>query len=164
MLMILFSLNLLMSMIFISLIHPLSMGMILLLQTLLISLITGNFSFNFWFSYILFLILVGGMLILFMYMTSIASNEKFSFNMKSIIMSIAFPITMMIPSIYFYINSINNEMINQEFNMMINYSLNKYINYPSNLILIFMMMYLLLTMIASVKITNFKHGPIRHMN
>nr|QWZ46359.1 NADH dehydrogenase subunit 6 [Pelecyphorus contortus] len=160
----LFSLNLLMTAIFTSLTHPLSMGLILLLQTLTISLITGNFSFNYWFSYILFLILVGGMLILFMYMTSIASNEKFSFNMKSMITAMILPSMIMLPSIYFNINVINNEMTIYESHMMINYSLNKYINFPSNMLLIFMMMYLLLTMIATVKITNFKHGPIRQMN
>nr|QWZ46411.1 NADH dehydrogenase subunit 6 [Philolithus aegrotus] len=161
---ILLSLNFMMTMIFISLTHPLSMGLILLIQTLLVSMISGNFSFNFWFSYILFLIMVGGMLILFMYMTSIASNEKFSFNMKSMVIPAMVPIMITLPLINFNINTINNEMMMWESNMMINLSLNKFINFPSNLILIFMMMYLLLTMIATVKITNFKHGPIRQMN
>nr|QWZ46385.1 NADH dehydrogenase subunit 6 [Philolithus actuosus] len=161
---ILLSLNFMMTLIFISLTHPLSMGLILLLQTLMVSMISGNFSFNFWFSYILFLIMVGGMLILFMYMTSIASNEKFSFNMKSMIITVSVPVMLMLPLINFNINTINNEMMMWQSDMMINLSLNKFINFPSNLILIFMMMYLLLTMIATVKITNFKHGPIRHMN
>nr|QWZ46437.1 NADH dehydrogenase subunit 6 [Stenomorpha obovata] len=162
--MILFSLNLLITMIFTTLTHPLSMGLMLLIQTLLISLITGNYSFNFWFSYILFLILVGGMMILFMYMTSVASNEKFSFNMKSFMLTMIIPVSMMLPYIYFNMNTINNESIPQEWNMLINYSFTKYIYHPSSMILIFMMIYLLLTMIAAVKITNFKHGPIRQMN
>nr|QWZ46424.1 NADH dehydrogenase subunit 6 [Stenomorpha consobrina] len=162
--MILFSLNLLITMIFMSLTHPLSMGMMLLLQTLLISLITGNYSFNFWFSYILFLILIGGMMILFMYMTSIASNEKFYFNIKYLMFLLSLTLAFIIPSIYFNMNTTNNEIIMQNLNMTMNQSFIKYINHPSSMILIFMMMYLLLTMIAAVKITNFKQGPVRHMN
>nr|YP_010759126.1 NADH dehydrogenase subunit 6 [Melanesthes exilidentata]WEX49716.1 NADH dehydrogenase subunit 6 [Melanesthes exilidentata] len=161
---ILLTISVLMSMLFIMMNHPISAGVILLMNTVTISLITGNLNQNFWFSYILFLILIGGMLILFMYMTSIASNEKFKTNI--------FLLTIIIPSplIAWVINSsikstINNNetlMLNEEINM--NTSLIKYINLPLSGILLFLMIYLLLTLIATVKITSFKQGSIRQMN
>nr|QWZ46333.1 NADH dehydrogenase subunit 6 [Machla sappho] len=160
----LFTVNMLLSLIFLSLSHPLSMGLILFMQTLIVSLITGNFTYNFWFSYIIFLILIGGMLILFMYMTSIASNEKFSFNIKSLALMTISLLTLTIPMIKINMNYLNNEIKSFESAMIINQSLNKFINHPSNLMLMFVIMYLLLTMIATVKITDFKKGPIRQMN
>nr|ADO60598.1 NADH dehydrogenase subunit 6 [Boros schneideri] len=160
--------NLFLSLTFMILSHPLSMGLILLIQTLLISLITGNFNSNFWFSYILFLILIGGMLILFIYMTSVASNEKFNFNMKIMIITMmTIPVILILPSIikfYININMINNEILMFNNQNMIYLSTTKFINFPSNLILMFMIIYLFLTLIVVVKITNFNYGPLRQMN
>nr|YP_009049154.1 NADH dehydrogenase subunit 6 [Tribolium audax]AIE43747.2 NADH dehydrogenase subunit 6 [Tribolium audax] len=156
--------NMILSITFIFLNHPLSLGLILLMQTTLISLMSGNFASSFWFSYILFLILIGGMLILFMYMTSIASNEKFYPNIWMII-----PMMMILP-LYFIVNPLtnnlimNNEILPYNKNTMIQSLLIKYSNFPMMTILISMILYLLITLIATVKITEFKQGPIRQMN
>nr|YP_009144465.1 NADH dehydrogenase subunit 6 [Asbolus verrucosus]AKJ52251.1 NADH dehydrogenase subunit 6 [Asbolus verrucosus] len=160
----LITLNVTLSLMFIMMTHPLSMGMMLLAQTLVIAMMTKNFTYNSWFSYIMFLILIGGMLILFMYMTSIASNEKFSINMKMMSIPIITMTTTLIPSMYLNISTINNEMKMMNMNMTINTSMIKYINFPANLILLFMIMYLFLALVATVKITNIKNGPIRQMN
>nr|YP_009868692.1 NADH dehydrogenase subunit 6 [Alphitobius diaperinus]QKI32134.1 NADH dehydrogenase subunit 6 [Alphitobius diaperinus]QNK05476.1 NADH dehydrogenase subunit 6 [Alphitobius diaperinus] len=156
--------NLMITIMFTMMNHPLSMGLMLLMQTITVSLITGNMNQNMWFSYILFLIMVGGMLILFMYMTSIASNEKFKTNLKISSITIIIPIIMFI--IYPFSKTIikNNETIpfNQSIELM--ESLNKYINIPLSMTTVFMMIYLLLALIATVKITNFKQGSIRQMN
>nr|YP_004891575.1 NADH dehydrogenase subunit 6 [Phalera flavescens]AEB71587.1 NADH dehydrogenase subunit 6 [Phalera flavescens] len=60
--------------------NPLSMGLMILMQTLLICLLSGMMIKTYWFSYILFLTFLGGLLVLFIYVSSIASNELF--NMK----------------------------------------------------------------------------------
>merc|ERR1712221_33590 len=73
------------SLFFTRLSHPLAIGLALLSQTILICLITGLSSSSFWFSYILFLIFLGGMLVLFIYVTSLASNEIFKPSIVSII-------------------------------------------------------------------------------
>nr|QNP10094.1 NADH dehydrogenase subunit 6 [Ochthebius pilosus] len=153
--------NIILSMNFLFMIHPLSMGMILLLQTIMITMITGFLNSNFWFSYILFLIMIGGMLVLFIYMTSIASNEKFKFNNKLMIMTMMMLIIMMLLMMTDKFNFImNNFDYNNYFNS--NYlMLNKFYNTPSNLIMFMMIMYLFITLIAVVKITNFKLGPLR---
>nr|QNV12190.1 NADH dehydrogenase subunit 6 [Eristalinus aeneus] len=169
----LYSLTLIFSFIFLQMNHPLSMGLMLLIQTLMVSCITGLMTKTFWFSYILFLIMVGGMLVLFIYMTSLASNEMFSLSMKMTIISIISLITLMI--IIFFMdktlmtfNSMNNEMnsISNMNSYISENSLNliKLYNYPTNMITILLINYLLITMIASIKITKLFHGPIRSMN
>nr|YP_009995269.1 NADH dehydrogenase subunit 6 [Ochthebius remotus]QNP09659.1 NADH dehydrogenase subunit 6 [Ochthebius remotus] len=161
MLMYLLLLNYLFSMLFIFMSHPLSMGLMLLIQVILISLITGFLNFNFWFSYILFLVMIGGMLVLFIYMTSIASNEKFKINTNLILFIMLFmllSIMLMLTDNFLYnLTSFNKYiMINSEY-----YTLSKFYNMPSNTIMFMLIIYLLITLIAIVKITNFKMGPLR---
>nr|APX39452.1 NADH dehydrogenase subunit 6 [Chrysolina hyperici] len=153
------------SLIFMFLMHPMSLGLILLLQTIMISVITGMMNYNFWFSYILFLIMVGGMLILFMYMTSVASNEKFKFStniMKLIILSMTFIILFTITDQFYYSFHMNMiDLMNQNFFKNMNLSMNKYMNFPNNLIIYMMILYLFITLIMVVKITSFSYGPLR---
>nr|AML26668.1 NADH dehydrogenase subunit 6 [Ptiliidae sp. BMNH 1274726] len=134
-----------MTFIFMFMKHPLSMGMILLVQTILISLMTGIMSSSFWLSYILFLVMVGGMLILFMYMTNIASNKKFKF--QTIIL-LYLPCFSWI--FYIDINFLqNNNLINKMF------------NFPSMTIMLLLIIYLFITMVMAIKLTTYKLGPFR---
>nr|AVN67283.1 NADH dehydrogenase subunit 6 [Archimandrita tessellata] len=146
--------------------HPLAMGLILLIQTVFIAIITGLMSQSFWFSYVLFLIFLGGMLVLFIYVASLASNEMFSLSTKMIILSM---IIVLISSWLFTSLSFTN-LQNQEINkfmMMFNYlsiPLLKLYNYPTNTITIMLALYLFLTLIVVVKITNIFKGPLRQMD
>lgn len=70
--------------IFINLSHPVGLGLTLILHTLLIRGVTGLASGNFWFSYVLFLVFLGGVLVLFIYITRLASNEKFTLDWGSL--------------------------------------------------------------------------------
>nr|QNG56324.1 NADH dehydrogenase subunit 6 [Palaestes scutellaris] len=149
------------SFLFLFLNHPLSFGSILFFQTILISLITGLMSLNFWYSYILFLIMIGGMLVLFMYMTSIASNEKFKFSLKLSFLFILFFINL--PLIFYNknIKFFNENCLNQNFKSMFSFSMNKYMYSPSMMIYMMIIIYLFITLIAIVKIINIKYGPLR---
>nr|AML25958.1 NADH dehydrogenase subunit 6 [Staphylinidae sp. BMNH 1274222] len=156
-------LNLILSVMFMFLSHPMTMGLILLAQTISISVITGTLVNNFWFSYILFLIMVGGMLVLFIYMTSIASNEIFNFSSKLIIflfilMSIMFTMMFMFDEYFILMNHMFQEKIKLN---NYNNNLTKYFNYPSMLIIFMMITYLFITLIAVVKITKIEYGPLR---
>nr|QXG19313.1 NADH dehydrogenase subunit 6 [Drosophila lowei] len=170
---ILYSLILTTSIIFLNMIHPLAMGLTLLIQTIFICLISGLMTKSFWYSYILFLIFLGGMLVLFIYVTSLASNEMFNLSIKltlfsSSILFILFILSFLIDksSISFFLT--NNEMdsifkLNSYF-MENSLSLNKLYNFPTNLITILLMNYLLITLIVVVKITKLFKGPLRVMN
>nr|YP_010507230.1 NADH dehydrogenase subunit 6 [Diplocheila zeelandica]UXF64381.1 NADH dehydrogenase subunit 6 [Diplocheila zeelandica] len=164
-------LNLTMTITFMFLNHPLSMGLILLIQTLLISLISGLFTYSYWFSYILFLVMIGGMLVLFIYMTSLASNEMFNFSVKmSMFLISMFTLCMFMYMFIDYmmlnptfknsnmIEMFNNMIMLKNENLM---SLNMIYNLPNNMITLMLVNYLFLTLIAVVKITNINYGPLR---
>jgi hypothetical protein len=57
--------------------HPLAIGLNLLVSTFLIAFIIGAGGLRFWISYTLILILSGGLLVLFVYVSLLASNERF---------------------------------------------------------------------------------------
>nr|QZH43605.1 NADH dehydrogenase subunit 6 [Coboldia fuscipes] len=165
---ILMMLLIIISWMFMQMSHPLAIGLMLLIQTLIISLITGLMAKTFWFSYILFLIFLGGMLVLFIYVSSLASNEmfKFSSNMMSIsIMLLIFTLIMFIIMDKNMISFFNNLEMKNYIQFIMNndnsINLNKLYNMPSNFITILLINYLFLTLIAVVKITNFFYGPLR---
>nr|YP_010140023.1 NADH dehydrogenase subunit 6 [Aulacochilus grouvellei]QQK56322.1 NADH dehydrogenase subunit 6 [Aulacochilus grouvellei] len=155
----------LLSIIFLLISHPLSMGLILLMWTIFTAMLTGLMNTNYWYSYILFLVMVGGMLVLFTYMTSIASNEKFKFSPKIFLLILMIPISMftiflvdtfMLDSMIFNLDSLQSSSnLLQEINLM------KYMNYPNNLLLIMLIFYLLLTLVIVVKMVGLKTAPLR---
>nr|YP_010294725.1 NADH dehydrogenase subunit 6 [Pectocera sp.]ULQ68877.1 NADH dehydrogenase subunit 6 [Pectocera sp.] len=154
-----------MTLTFMFLTHPLSMGFVLLIQAILIAMITGLMSHNFWFSYILFMIMIGGMLVLFIYMTSVASNEKFQYSNK---LTITMFMMMNLTLLTFFSDSflthqelINIDTLHSTSNWLFSLSLSKYLNFPSNMIMLMMIIYLLVALIAVVKITNISYGPLR---
>nr|AZQ21627.1 NADH dehydrogenase subunit 6 [Mythimna pallidicosta] len=152
--------------------NPLSMGLMILIQTLLTCLLTGMMIKTYWFSYILFLTFLGGLLVLFIYVSSIASNEMFNFmiNMKK--MFFISLILMMITQ-FIYMNnlswmnlSMNSDMNN--FNQLILFinnenkiNLSKLYNNQTFMMMMMLVIYLFVTLIAIVKITNIFYGPIR---
>nr|YP_010329899.1 NADH dehydrogenase subunit 6 [Asota paliura]UNP54648.1 NADH dehydrogenase subunit 6 [Asota paliura] len=151
--------------------NPLSMGLMILIQTLLICLITGLMIKTYWFSYILFLTFMGGILVLFIYVCSIASNELFkpSFNTKLLFFSMIF---MMIISQMYFFNNLTwmNFSFNSDMNIFNNYmffynenniNLSKLYNTQTFMIMTMLVIYLFITLIAIVKITNIFYGPIR---
>nr|YP_010954820.1 NADH dehydrogenase subunit 6 [Hemisodorcus macleayii]WMW30205.1 NADH dehydrogenase subunit 6 [Hemisodorcus macleayii] len=146
--------------------HPLSLGFLLLIQSTLIALISGWMSLTFWYSYILLLIMIGGMIVLFMYMTSVASNEKFKFSPTLSIILITFTI-MMIPISFTIDQWFTNSKILTSENLSIMHpllSLNKFLNFPAIMISIMLIIYLLITLIVVIKISKFKQGPLRNYN
>nr|YP_010172896.1 NADH dehydrogenase subunit 6 [Melanoplus differentialis]QSH90703.1 NADH dehydrogenase subunit 6 [Melanoplus differentialis] len=157
---------------FIKLNHPMSMMLFIILQTFLVGLMSGTMMESFWLSYILFLTFLGGMLVLFIYITSIASNEMFQPKMIIMILSfILWAIIMMMLIIMdktmfmdFFKNmetiNINNSINYQE----MSFSLEKLYNNPTFIITMMMMIYLFLALLAVVKITNINQGPIRKMS
>nr|ASU46000.1 NADH dehydrogenase subunit 6 [Schistocerca cohni] len=157
---------------FIKLSHPMSMMLFIILQTFLVGLMTGTMMESYWLSYILFLTFLGGMLVLFIYITSIASNEMFQ--PKSITMIITMTmwmfimLTLIILDMTMFMDffkntetmNINNSINYQEMTM----SLEKLYNSPTFIITMMMMIYLFLALLAVVKITNINQGPIRKMS
>nr|YP_010238607.1 NADH dehydrogenase subunit 6 [Ceracris hoffmanni]ARU80774.1 NADH dehydrogenase subunit 6 [Ceracris hoffmanni] len=157
---------------FIKLNHPMSMMMFIIMQTFLVGIMTGTMMESFWLSYILFLTFLGGMLVLFIYITSIASNEMFKPKLITMVIAsillLIMVTTMVIMDKMMFMDFIKNtETMN--INNYINYqemtlSLEKLYNLPTSIITMMMMIYLFLALVAVVKITNINQGPIRKMS
>nr|UER94219.1 NADH dehydrogenase subunit 6 [Pachliopta aristolochiae] len=155
--------------------HPISMGFLILLQTLLTCIILGMINYTYWFSYILFLVFMGGLLVLFIYVSSIASNELFNFNffMKNSIIIMFLIISLLS---MFYMNNLNwmNFFFNYDMNNFLNLfiffnnenkiNISKMYNNQIYFLMIMMIIYLFITLIAVVKITNIFYGPLRSFN
>lgn len=133
-------------------------------------MLSGFITKTFWFSYVLFLIFLGGILVLFIYVTSLASNEIFNFSIKLLIFSLCNFFSIYVIFIIIDKNLIINYLINYENDTLLNIKryliensliLNKLYNFPINLITIILIIYLFLTLIAVVKITNIFEGPLR---
>nr|UNP24735.1 NADH dehydrogenase subunit 6 [Lista haraldusalis] len=159
-----FSMNLIFfSLIMFFLNHPLSMGLMILIQTILICSISGMLIGTYWFSYILFLTFLGGLLVLFIYVSSIASNEMFKFSIKSkynMIMIIYIIIIIMFMLKYNMTNFDKNMEMKSLFNFTLfmnyenNINISKLYNNQTFKLMMMMIIYLLITLIAVVKITN----------
>nr|YP_009002383.1 NADH dehydrogenase subunit 6 [Orinhippus tibetanus]AHH25006.1 NADH dehydrogenase subunit 6 [Orinhippus tibetanus] len=157
---------------FIKLNHPMSMMMMIIIQTMLIGMMTGSMMESFWLSYILFLTFLGGMMVLFIYITSIASNEMFNIKLTNMM----FIMIMIVIMTMVFLNTekiLFTEMIKNTETMNMTYMMNfqemtmslmKLYNNPTIIITIMMMIYLFIALLAVVKITNINQGPIRKMN
>nr|YP_009525749.1 NADH dehydrogenase subunit 6 [Orithyia sinica]AXS67523.1 NADH dehydrogenase subunit 6 [Orithyia sinica] len=159
---------LMLSLLFTRLTHPLSMGLTLLSQTTMIALSAGIPMLSFWFSYILFLIFLGGMLVLFIYVASLASNESFHFSVN-IFFTYATLLAMMMLTLLLLdplttMNSTSLPISSFSSNLTTPSMISWIYNTPSMMFTVYIILYLLLTLIVVVKITNLLKGPLRLMN
>ncbi len=140
--------------------HPLSIGSILLIQTIFARIICIFYINSYFFSYILFLIFIGGILILFIYISRIASNEKFYFSIKLLTLNmIIWILIITLNIIRFKIDNVNKLLeINNLFDGFI---IKKLYIFPSGIITILIVIYLLLTLIVVVNIVRIKLSPLR---
>lgn len=136
--------------------HPLSIGLILIIQTIITAVIVGYIISSFLFSYIIIIIILRGVLVLFIYISRIASNEKFNSPIKIILISLLLLI-IIIYCIFIYnkINIINNLYINEVIRLI------KIFNSITAQITIIIIIYLLLTIIVVSNIAKVTEGPLR---
>nr|YP_009454595.1 NADH dehydrogenase subunit 6 [Atrocalopteryx melli]AUG33617.1 NADH dehydrogenase subunit 6 [Atrocalopteryx melli] len=142
--------------------HPMSTGIVLMTQTILMCFMTNNMARDAWFSYILFLVFLGGMLVLFIYLTSVASNELFNKPSYKFIWMI--PMMMLVMMLIDPILMTNNSEDIQALEMKEIINTTTMFNYPYSVMTVAVIMYLFLTLIVVVKITESHTGPLRSNN
>lgn len=137
---------------FIFLNHPLTIGIVLIAQTIIIAIFSGLVLPSFWYSYILVLVFLGGLLILFIYVSTMAANEQIG----------AIPITFIALTLLFIFSIINFRVKFVPRNLFSNNdSTTLKENYawifslPSSVLAGFLIIYLFIVLIAIVKITKF---------
>nr|YP_009159614.1 NADH dehydrogenase subunit 6 [Metanephrops thomsoni]AKQ49248.1 NADH dehydrogenase subunit 6 [Metanephrops thomsoni] len=157
------------SFLFTRLLHPLAMGLCLVVQTVMISITAGLNNSSFWFSYILFLIFLGAMLVLFIYVASLASNEPFKFSSLALMAFISFTalslcLILIKDPLYMTsdVNVLSSSLCSALFTPNLTQSLISAIySNPTMSFTLFMVLYLLLTLIVVVKIMTMYSSPLR---
>nr|QHD48043.1 NADH dehydrogenase subunit 6 [Leptalpheus forceps] len=162
-----FSLSLSLS--FTQLSHPLALGLTLIFHTLMICITATVWAKLSWFSFILFIIFLGATLVLFIYIASLASNNKFflstqltMFIPSTILLTLGMLIMNLLPDNL--VSSIGTTMelssIKIDSLSTMN-SISPLFDLTSAKITSFVILYLLLTMIVVVKLTSKCSGPLR---
>nr|YP_009740690.1 NADH dehydrogenase subunit 6 [Ergatettix dorsifera]QID03652.1 NADH dehydrogenase subunit 6 [Ergatettix dorsifera] len=155
----------LLNMMFMNTKQPMKMVIIILMQTMMTTFMMSMKTKSSWFSYMLMIIFIGGMMVLFIYITSITPNEQMKSNITFIMVT-----TLVISSMILITKTPN--FTNNETSLMYNMynlkpeqlMLNKMFNMPMYTLSITMMIYLFIALIAVNKISNMKKGPLRKMN
>nr|QZZ18328.1 NADH dehydrogenase subunit 6 [Kaukania anser] len=137
--------------------NPMSMGLLLLIQTFMTIIFMNKVLITSWFPMVTFLMMIGGLLIIFSYISSIASNEKFKIKFN---LTFIFIILILIADEMILMNQID-EIQSMNFSSELNFSLTKIYNLKSMYITIFLVIYLLITMISVSKMVKHHEGPLR---
>ena len=131
--------------------HPVFFSLILIISSIIVGIISIKLNLS-WFFYLLVLVFLGGVIILIIYINTLAINEKFFFyKMKNkIFYVLIFALTL---NFIFYKNftlkiNLSNFMSIRLYNSM------------NILMIIFLILYLLLTLICVVKLVKFEYGPL----
>nr|YP_010352976.1 NADH dehydrogenase subunit 6 [Tropostreptus austerus]UOF70459.1 NADH dehydrogenase subunit 6 [Tropostreptus austerus] len=131
--------------------HPMMMGITIIILTLTISMYMWLMLKSSWLAYILFLIFLGALLVLFIYISTLAPNEKF-FKMSYSPLFLL-PIITLFPMVS---TTKDTNMVE-----MVSLPAMKIFSAPLTMMTLFMATYLLLVLFIVSKITLFKEGPLR---
>jgi len=131
--------------------HPISLGIILIFYSLLIGRTTILFRTP-WFFYLLVLVFLGGVIILIIYIRTLAANEKFI---------IPRPVNYLIPIVAILVRT----FLLSNYNYIVKSSLNIRIvinlyEYSNRRLSIFLIIYLFITIVCVVKLVKFERGPL----
>nr|YP_010507436.1 NADH dehydrogenase subunit 6 [Dracogyra subfuscus]UXG19107.1 NADH dehydrogenase subunit 6 [Dracogyra subfuscus] len=158
---ILFSLALSLFFIMPTMTHPLSLGLCILFCSLMSCLLIGVLSYT-WFGFILFLIFVGGLLVMFAYVSALSPNVYFSGKNLTPMFLILWTITgISFFSLFFSDTAFINTMLETSFTVS-NSSMGEKLVIPSRIsIMVGLGIILLLNLLAVVKICYYQQGPLR---
>lgn len=132
------------------------------IQSIFTALITLILTKNSWFPFILFITFTGGLIIIFIYISRIASNEKFKFSLKLLIYSILILIILLIVKDLNLLFS--NKWIETTLNIQNNeekYSIIKFLISNKKLLSTLLIFVILLTLISVTNIVNSFEGPLK---
>nr|YP_009257418.1 NADH dehydrogenase subunit 6 [Lamprotula caveata]YP_010180198.1 NADH dehydrogenase subunit 6 [Lamprotula cornuumlunae]ANG44854.1 NADH dehydrogenase subunit 6 [Lamprotula caveata]QUX33427.1 NADH dehydrogenase subunit 6 [Lamprotula cornuumlunae] len=138
--------------------HPLSLGMMVLVLAFINCVLVSTMSP--WYAYMLFFIFIGGMLVMFAYIASLSPNMTFFINPQLL------PITLTITTIVCFtdLGFTSDHQTNSDLSLSLNstaQALSSLYSQSGNSCVILLACVLLFTMIASVKLCKPKMGALR---
>lgn len=125
-------------------------GSLLLIGLTLVLILDVRFLINQWIAYLLILLFLGGMIVIFLYVTSVITTLKFNFkiNSKSLI----------IAAFLYFLYLFNNQFY-QKSSKTVN--LSDFFNLDSAVLILITLFYLLLGLIAVVNISKKFYGSLK---
>nr|AXI98646.1 NADH dehydrogenase subunit 6 [Pseudoniphargus morenoi] len=154
--------SIILSMMFLLESSPLFLSVIIIIQTGTLALIISLFSMTSWFSFMLLMIYLSGMMVVFVYISSMASNEMFRLNSKFLLVSL-FLAAFTVVNLTSYMLPPSDSVNFLDINLM-QISVIKTMKMFSKSLFtmtILLIVYLLLAMIMVVKNSSFSEGPMR---
>nr|QPK42123.1 NADH dehydrogenase subunit 6 [Scelimena melli] len=142
---------------------PMNIIVIILMQASIMTMMMSPKTQSPWFPYLLMIIFIGGMMVTFIYITSIMPNEKNNYSKITIALTIiAVTLLMMMTNTKNYYNN-NETQLTETTNPTFSGSLifNKMFNKPMFSLYIMTTVYLFITLIAISNISNIEMGPMR---
>nr|BBN79995.1 NADH dehydrogenase subunit 6 [Grandidierella rubroantennata] len=142
--------------------HLLVMNFSLMLTSMFYSFILYHQMLTTWMAYILMMVFLSGMMVIFIYMTSLSSNEPFNFSPYMMIIMVFF--NLLFPFFIFKKNFLLMENSNLLLNTNFPFSLEmvyKTYSVTSWELTLCLIIYLFVTLIVSVKISSMKSGPLK---
>nr|YP_009160742.1 NADH dehydrogenase subunit 6 [Pseudoniphargus daviui]CCB84639.2 NADH dehydrogenase subunit 6 [Pseudoniphargus daviui] len=142
---------------------PLFLSLMIILQTITLALIITLFTMSSWFSFMLLMIYLSGMMIVFVYISSIASNELFSSNWYLIPLALILLLPFMILLLSSHSPPLSDSLSLLDSNLSEISIIKTMKMYSKSLftMTILMIIYLLLAMIMVTKNSSFSGGPMR---
>jgi len=137
--------------ILLSLVHPISLGLVLIFYSLLIGIARIIIRAP-WFFYLLVLVFLGGVIILIIYIRTLAANEKFRI-----------PSSFRILILIFIMIGTSLTILDYNYRNKTSFNINMVMNlyeYSNGRLSIFLITYLLITMVCVVKLVKFEKGPL----
>nr|ADT63592.1 NADH dehydrogenase subunit 6 [Calanus sinicus]ADT63604.1 NADH dehydrogenase subunit 6 [Calanus sinicus]ADT63617.1 NADH dehydrogenase subunit 6 [Calanus sinicus]ADT63630.1 NADH dehydrogenase subunit 6 [Calanus sinicus]ADT63643.1 NADH dehydrogenase subunit 6 [Calanus sinicus] len=132
--------------------HPISLSAVLIAMSLVGGVFLMKIKIS-WFFYILVLVFLGGVMVVIIYMSTLAANEKFSFSISPVssVTSAGLMLSGLVVLKFKHLTEHTTA------GLVASGSL-----YESGLMsgLIFLMVYLLLALVAVVKLVKFESGPL----
>jgi len=154
--------------------HPIINIILIIIYRILITLNISIWKINFIYSIILFLIIIRGLLIIFLYFSRLISNEQITFILNNnklflltIILNIIFLIFNIINKKIYYFNPIyqtrETNLLNKINEKIFNNILNLY-TYPYNNLTIICIIFLLISLFTIIKISSIKSKSLRKIS
>lgn len=150
-------------------IHPILMTILLVTYTILISMNISIWKTDYIYSIILFLIIIRGLMIIFIYFSRLISNEKIIYFNKIILLIIILFIEIIIPSL----KNFNNFILKfsqleirpiHKINSDLFINITNLYEYPYNYLTMLRVIFLILCFLLIIKLCMFKSFSIRKLN
>nr|YP_010139274.1 NADH dehydrogenase subunit 6 [Tullbergia mixta]QQK54728.1 NADH dehydrogenase subunit 6 [Tullbergia mixta] len=135
--------------------HPIALVFIILAQTSTVCLASFLIHQTSWFSFVIFLIFFGGIMVLFVYISSLASNENFAVSFKSTLYT-----TTTLAGMTLVVINMNTPISQSNELNFLNFTLKMYSTQMTPITAL-TMLYLLLSLFVVVEIIKQYQAPLR---